>query len=107
MHAIQNEGGIRRNYFHFWGFTRPHLAKELLYWPLTAAKEVKVLFSLWYSHWWQGCHVLVNNNTSTLMQVTPVKVSGSPKQNSQVEGGPKEKAPRKWRGIREGNGDWL
>lgn len=41
------------------------------------------------------------------MQATPVKLSGSLKQSSKIEGGPKEKAQKEWREIREGNGDWL
>lgn len=72
-----------------------------------AAKEGKVILSLWYIHWWQVCHVFVNNNTPTLMQATPVKLSGSLKQSSKVEEGPKEKSQKEYRGIREGNGDWL
>lgn len=58
-----------------------HLAKELLYWQLLAAKEGKVIFLLFYSHW-QVCYASVNSTTPI------VKLSWSPKQNTEVEAEP-------------------
>lgn len=72
------------------------LAKELLYWPLMAAKDGNVILSLWYSHWWQICHAFINNNIPTIMQATPVKLSESLKQSSKVEVDLKKK-------LKEGN----
>lgn len=69
-------------YFSFLGpHEVSHLAKELLYWQLLAAKEGKVIFLLCYSHW-QVCHASVNSTTPT------VKFSGSPKQNIELEAEP-------------------